>query len=319
MVADEDPGSHPYHLWGVRIKAVTDSLYAEHSIGSFDFQMISYRSSAGEMEIPDYLFRPLQPGGSAAHAALVWVHGGVHGTWEANNIPFVREAIERGYVVIAPEYRGSTGYGAEHYEAIDYGGYEVDDVVSAVDYLRAWVPEVDPDRIAVMGWSHGGLIAAQAVFREQHPFRAAIAIAPVSNLIFRLSYKGPAYQALFAKQVRIDGLPHERQQVYVERSPVYQVNGLQVPMMVHVATNDADVDFVESEMFIHALAVKKPDLAETMVYEDPPGGHFFSRLVDGNYRAIDSPAMQDSWSRTWAFLERHLGPAVVCHTGSASP
>ena len=79
------------------------------------------------------------------HAAMVWVHGGVHGNWGISMFPFVREAVERGYVVICPEYRGSTGYGEAHHNAIDYGGYEMDDAMSAVDYLKT-LPHVDQDR-----------------------------------------------------------------------------------------------------------------------------------------------------------------------------
>ena len=63
--------------------------------------------------------RSAAPGG---HAAMVWVHGGVHGNWGITMFPFVKEAVERGYVVICPEYRGSTGYGEAHHNAIDYGG-----------------------------------------------------------------------------------------------------------------------------------------------------------------------------------------------------
>jgi dipeptidyl aminopeptidase/acylaminoacyl peptidase len=303
---DHDPFRN--HERDVRNKAITDSIYAVRSVGEFGFEKVVYRSGAEAMEIPAYLFTPLETDGLSAHAALVWVHGGVHGDWGIGYLPFVREAMARGYVVIAPEYRGSTGYGREHHNAIDYGGYEIDDVISAVDYLTRHVPEVDPDRIAVMGWSHGGFIAAHAVFREEHPFRASVAIVPVSNLIFRLAYKGPSYQALFSTQERIRGLPHERREVYVERSPVYQVDRLEVPMLVHVATNDHDVDFVESEMFIHALQVKKPDLAETKIYVDPPGGHSFTRLVDHNHRLIQTPELMDSWRRTWDFLARNLEP-----------
>ena len=59
--------------------------------------------------------------------------------------PFVKEAVERGYVVICPEYRGSTGYGEKHYMEIDYGGYEIDDVLSSIDYLKT-LPHVDTER-----------------------------------------------------------------------------------------------------------------------------------------------------------------------------
>ena len=87
-----------------------DARYAQASAGVVDFQKVTYRSSVGDMDIPAYVFQPLSKRGPRRHAALVWVHGGVHGSWW-KLYPFVREAVERGYVVIAPEYRGSTGYG----------------------------------------------------------------------------------------------------------------------------------------------------------------------------------------------------------------
>ena len=154
---------------------------------------MSYRSSVGDLDIPAYLFQPLNKRGAKGHAALIWVHGGVHGNWGITMWPFVREAVERGYVVICPEYRGSTGYGEKHYKEIDYGGYEIDDVMSANDYLKT-LPHVDPERVGIMGWSHGGYITLFSVFRDKTPFKAAAAIVPVTNLIHRLSFSGPSYQ-----------------------------------------------------------------------------------------------------------------------------
>jgi dipeptidyl aminopeptidase/acylaminoacyl peptidase len=301
---DHDPNRD--HARDQHYKAITDSIYASWSPAAYDFEKVLYSSAIDGLSIPAYLFRPTGSDAADKRPVLVWVHGGVHGDWGAGYLPFVIAAVSRGYIVIAPDYRGSTGYGEEFHDAIDYGGYEVDDVVSAVDFLRENVPEADLDRMAIMGWSHGGLIASLAVFRNSHPFRAAVAMVPVSNLVFRLSYKGPTYQALFSTQARIGGLPHERPDVYIARSPVYHVDRLQVPLLVHVATNDEDVDFVEAEMFLHALQVKQPSLAETKVYERPPGGHTFNRLVDGNLRVIETPELRDSWNRTWEFLERNL-------------
>lgn len=302
---------HPQrnHEADVRQKARIDSIYRVRSRGVMEYDKVTYRSSVGDMDIPAYVFQPLRKRGARGHAALIWVHGGVHGNWGINYFPFVREAVERGYVVIAPEYRGSTGYGARHYNAIDYGGHEIDDVVTAHDYLERMLPHVDPERVAVMGWSHGGYISALAVFREEHPFRAAVGIVPVTNLFFRLSYKGPRYQRSFATQQRIGGLPFERVDIYKERSPVYQVDRLEVPILVHLATNDEDVNFEEAEMLVHALRVKKPELAETMIYRDPAGGHSFSRRVDGQtLERRDTPEQRDSWNRVWTFLEWHLQP-----------
>ena len=297
----------------IAAKARTDSIYRERSRGVMDFQKIFYKSGVDGMTIPAYLFQPRTKRGARGHAAMVWVHGGVHGDWSTIYFPFVKEAVERGYVVIAPEYRGSTGYGAGHYNAIDYGGKEVDDVASAYDYLRT-LPHVDPNRVGVMGWSHGGFIAAHLVFREQQPFKAAASIVPVTNLVFRLGYKGPRYAWQFSTQEGIQGMPHEKRDEYIKRSPLYHVDNLKVPILVHVATNDTDVDYVEDQQMVDALRSRKPDLAETKTYVDPAPwggsmGHAFSRRVDPTtLERVDSPAQIDSWNRTWVFFEWILRP-----------
>jgi dipeptidyl aminopeptidase/acylaminoacyl peptidase len=227
--------------------------------------------------------------------------------------PFVKEAVQRGYVIVTPNYRGSTGYGEAWHKAIDYGGYEVDDVISAVDYLKT-LSYVDPDRIGIMGWSHGGYITLLSVFREKHPFKAGAAIVPVTNLVFRLSYKGPSYQWDFATQKRIQGLPFEKNEEYIKRSPLYHVDKLQVPLLVHVSTNDQDVNYVEDQQIVDALRSRKPDLAETKTYVDPAPwggsvGHAFGRRVEPDtLERNDSPAQIDSWNRTWVFFEWILRP-----------
>ncbi|HUF23916.1 MAG TPA: alpha/beta fold hydrolase [Vicinamibacterales bacterium] len=314
LYVSTDPADHSIgrdFARDIERREAIEKRYAEASKGVMDFRKITYRSSVGDMDIPAYLFQPLKPRGPGGHAAMVWVHGGVHGNWGINYFPFVREAVERGYVIIAPEYRGSTGYGEAHHNAIDYGGYEVDDTMSAVAYLKT-LPHVDMDRLGIMGWSHGGYITLFSVFRDTTPFKAAVAMVPVTNLVFRLSYKGPGYQRGFATQSRIQGLPFEKRDLYIERSPLYHVDKLQTPLLVHVATNDTDVNFVEAVQIIDALRSRKPDLAETRIYVDPvpgpaSGGHTFNRRVNAEtLERNDSPDQIDSWNRTWTFLEWHL-------------
>jgi dipeptidyl aminopeptidase/acylaminoacyl peptidase len=297
----------------IAAKARTDSIYAARSAGVMEFRKVTYRSRVDGMTVPAYLFAPLAKRGTGGHAAMVWVHGGVHGDWGTAMFPFVREAVQRGYVVITPEYRGSTGFGAAHYEAIDYGGKEVDDAISAVDYLRT-LPYVDMNRLGMMGWSHGGFITAHSLFREDHPFKAGAAIVPVTNLVFRLSYKGPSYQDEFATEEGIQGLPFEKREEYIKRSPVFHAANLKVPILVHVATNDEDVNFVEDQQMVYTLRALKPDLSETKIYVNPAPwgssvGHAFSQRVDPvTLERVDSPEQIDSWNRTWAFFDWNLRP-----------
>ena len=305
--------ARPNFQAAVDAKKAEDARYADACKGLLECTKITYRSSVGDMDIPAYLFQPLHKRGARGHAAMIWVHGGVHGNWAITYLPFVKEAVARGYVIIAPEYRGSTGYGEAHHMAIDYGGKEVDDVMSAHNYLKT-LPHVDAERVGMMGWSHGGYITLLSVFREQHPFKAAAAIVPVTNLVFRLGYKGPSYQRQFSTQKEILGLPHEKRDLYIARSPLYHVDKLRVPLLVHVATNDTDVDYVEDQQIVDALRSRKPDLAETKVYVDPApgpasGGHTFSRRVNAKtLERDDSPAQIDSWNRTWVFFEWVLRP-----------
>ena len=119
------------------------------------------------------------------------------------------------------------------------------------------------------------------MFRNPAMFKAAAAIVPVTNLFQRLAWKGVERQrALMDPHNRFGGSPAEQPEVYRERSPLFQVDRLQIPLLVHVARNDEDVNIEEEMQLVDALRARKPPLAETKVYENPPGGHTFDRRVD---------------------------------------
>jgi dipeptidyl aminopeptidase/acylaminoacyl peptidase len=316
-----------------RLKA--EEFFRTKSKGVLDFQMVSYKSIDG-LEIPAYVFAPLKKRGAHGHAAIVMVHGFVHGRFEERRLVWAREAVEQGYVVVAPQYRGSIGYGAAFWNAIDYGGKEVDDVRAAYDYIKASLPYVDPDRVGIMGWSHGGFITAHNLFRDPQPFKAGAPIVPVTNLIFRLGTHAPSYTQTFASRPEVHGMPFENVDEYVRRSPVFHVANLKVPILVNVATNDCDVDFIENQQMIYTLRALKPELADTKIYVDPPYvvndstdgrnrqkdgqgslggcGHTFSERVFTNPNSPrymernDSPEQIDAWNRIWSFFRKNLNP-----------
>ena len=285
----------------------TDRAWRTASEGHMRMEKITYRSRLGDLDVPAFVFQPLAAGAPRSRPALVWVHENIRGHLYEHYIPYIREATTRGYVVIAPEYRGSVGYGQAFYDAIDYGGAEVDDVVTAASVLGTRYPQVDPSRIGIIGWSHGGMIALLAVLREPLALKAAAAIVPVSNLFQRLAWKGDRQRQAFDPANRFGGPPSERPEVYKERSPLFHVDKLRIPLLVHMADNDADVNIEEGMQLIDALAARKPALAETKVYASPFGGHLFDRLVNSStWAPQNTPDQRDSWSRVWTFLKRHL-------------
>ena len=292
----------------------TAARYPELCKGIIDFKTVKYRSNVGDLDMPAYLFQPLDKRGPKGHAAMIWVHGGVHGNWGITMFPFVKEAVARGYVIIAPDYRGSTGYGEAHHQAIDYGGKEVDDVISAVG-----LPE-DAAARRSGAHRHDGLeprrlhhaavgLPRQAPVRGRRGDRAGDQprLPPVAT-------RGRATSGTSRPRRRSRGCRSRSREIYIQRSPLYHVDKLQVPLLVHVATNDTDVDYVEDQQIVDALRSRKPDLAETKTYVDPPrwgasGGHAFSRRVDPNtLQRVESPDQIDSWNRTWTFFEWVLRP-----------
>jgi dipeptidyl aminopeptidase/acylaminoacyl peptidase len=294
----------------LRDQAATDRAWRIASDGYMRMEKITYRSSRGDLEIPAFVFQPLTTRGAQRHSGLVWVHEDIRGHLYEHHIPYIREAVARGYVVNAPEYRGSIGYGKAFYDAIDYGGTEVDDVVAAAGVLRAKYPEVDPMRIGIIGWSHGGMITLLSIFRNPTLFNSAVAMVPVTNLFQRLAWKGVERQhQAIDPQNRYGGLPADRHDVYKDRSPLYNVDKLQIPLYVGVTRNDEDVNIEEDLQLVDALRSRKPTLTETMVYDNPPGGHTFDRRVDPKtWQPENTREQRDSWNRVWTFLDWHLDP-----------
>ncbi len=294
----------------VQQQAETDKTWRAAAQGSMQVEKITYRSKVGDLDVPAWVFKPLKLRGPKGHPALVWVHENIRGHLYEHYIPYIREATAKGYIVIAPEYRGSIGYGKAYYDAIDYGGNEVDDVVTAVDILKDKYPEADLARVGIIGWSHGGMITMLSIERNPALFKAAVAMVPVTNLFQRLAWKGVERQhQAIDPQNRYGGLPFERHEIYRDRSPLYSVEKIQIPVYVGVTKNDEDVNIEEDMQLVDALRSRKPLLAQTMVYDNPLGGHTFDRRVDPkSWQPENTREQRDSWNRVWTFLDWNLDP-----------
>ncbi|HHY12758.1 MAG TPA: S9 family peptidase [Firmicutes bacterium] len=251
------------------------------------------------LKIEAYTFAPRNAEAGRKYPLLVFVHGGVHANFASGSANIVRELLKQGYIIIAPEYRGSTGYGERFYEYIDYGGLENEDVWEARNWMVDNEPLVDADRVGILGWSHGGMITLMNLFNHPESYKVGYAGVPVSDLVARMGYKTEGYRQLFSAGYHIGKTAYEDVQEYRRRSPAWNAGKLETPLLIHTSTNDEDVNVLEVEHLIKSLKAYGKDF-EYKIYDNAPGGHVFNR--------IDTKLARESRAEIYAFLARHLDP-----------
>lgn len=246
-----------------------------------------------------YVFIPNKVKQSKKYPLIVFPHGGIHGTFGTSYIHVLREMVAQGYIVLCPDYRGSTGYGKSFYEAIDYGGLENEDVLAARDYMVENYSIVDPERVGIMGWSHGGMITLMSVLRYPEKYVCGYAGVPVSDVAYRLSYQLPSYKNNFTPKYHIGALPEENPEEYARRSPVTYAKNLSRPLMITTCLNDDDVSHTEVQRMVDSLNFYN----KTFIFKEypwMPGAHVFER--------IDSKEASDIRFETYQFMAKYLKP-----------
>jgi dipeptidyl aminopeptidase/acylaminoacyl peptidase len=246
-----------------------------------------------------YVFIPKDIDFNKNYPLVVLPHGGVHSNFSTYYTHIIKELIYQQYIVVSAEYRGSTGYGKSHYEKIDYGGREVEDVDSSRKYMLVNYDFVDPERVGLIGWSHGGLISLMNIFKYPENYKVAFAGVPVSDLITRLGYMDEDYDELYSADYHIGETVEENPDEYKRRSPAWNVDKLQTPLLIHTNTNDEDVRFIEVEVLLNALKSANKDF-EYEIFQDLPGGHSFDRQ--------DTKLALSIRLKIYKFLEKYLTP-----------
>jgi len=231
---------------------------------------------------------------------IVFAHQGIHSDFGRDyEYRAVRELVQQGYSVIGPDYRGSTGYGNGFYNQIDYGGLEVDDVFNAREWMLENYDFLDPKRVGMMGWSHGGFITLMNILLHPGAYAVAYAGVPVTDLVLRLGYHDASYQAIFSAPANVGKTVSQDIQEYLKRSPITYADKLETPLLIHGNTNDEDVNVIEVQRFVTALKAAGKKF-EYKIYENAPGGHEFGRL--------DTKLAKESRHDVYKFLAPYLKP-----------
>lgn len=246
-----------------------------------------------------YIFIPKGIDVNRKYPLIVLPHGGVHGDFTTYHTHIIREMMFQKYIVVAADYRGSTGYGESFYKKIDYGGLEIEDVDASRQFMLDNYDFVDPSRVGIVGWSHGGLIALMNIFDHPDKYKVAFAGVPVSDLVARMGYKDDEYRDLYSADYHIGKTAEENVNEYRRRSPAWNADKLQTPLLIHTNTIDEDVNVLEVEHLIQALKAAGKKF-EYEIFKDMPGGHSFDRM--------DTKAAREIRIKIYKFLDKYLDP-----------
>jgi len=287
---------------GAKPVRLTDSMPASIDKSALvEPELVHYPGPDGK-PVPAYLFVPKNLDRSKKHPAIVWVHGdGVNQNYDGWHVQrnyavyysVHQYLLQEGYVVLAPDYRGSIGYGSAWREGVymDVGGKDFKDAAMSADYLKT-LSYVDSDRIGIWGLSYGGFFTLLAVTERPTTFRAAVDVAGVAD--YAMYYDDPYHGGWTVSRI---GTPDQNPQVYAQASPVSHVDRLERPLLVLHGTADVNVPYLHSVRLIDALLKNnKGPLVEFMTY--PGEFHYFTR----------EHVLRDAWTRVDQFFAKWLKP-----------
>lgn len=259
---------------------------------------VHFPSRLDKKPVPATLMVPKNLDKSRKHPAIVWIHGSGSDQnflgWHPGSYRMYYSAsvylAQQGYVILTPDYRGSSGYSRDWATGVHMGlgVNDTADVAAGADYLKT-LDYVDPDRIGVWGLSYGGFLTLQALTADPLLWRCGIDVAGVVDwATYGAGYTTPRL-----------GTPVDNPDIYRVSAPIYHMEKLVRPLMVLHGTNDRNVAFRDSLRLIDVLVKLDKDF-EMGVY--PGEIHFFRR----------AHILRDAWRRAEAFFDRHLkqGPTL---------
>jgi dipeptidyl aminopeptidase/acylaminoacyl peptidase len=256
--------------------------------------LVHYPSRDGKWTISAFLYVPFNMTRNGQNAAIVYIHGGPTAQTMNSFNRFVQYAANQGYMVLAPNYRGSTGYGKEFQEAnlFDMGGGDLQDVLAGVDWIKQ-TGYLDPKKIAVMGGSYGGYLSMMSVTKAPDVWAAGVPIVPFVNWFTEIENEDPELQQ---SDLATMGDVVKNKALYEDRSPINFIDQIKAPLLLLAGGHDPRCPKQETQQVVDAIK-KRNGTVDYKIYENE--GHGFARVEN----------QIDAYQRVADFLLAHVPPA----------
>jgi dipeptidyl aminopeptidase/acylaminoacyl peptidase len=284
-----------YSLASGKSQQITHSLVAgvraEDMVEPF---LVRFPSRDGKWTISAFVYVPYNMVRNGQNAALVYVHGGPTSQTVNSFNRFIQHMVNQGYMVIAPNYRGSTGYGKEFQQAnlFDMGGGDLQDVLAAADFVKQ-TGYLDPKKIALAGGSYGGYLTMMGVTKAPEVWAAGVPIVPFVNWFTEIRNEDPVLQQ---SDLATMGDLEKNKDLFHDRSPIFFVDQIKAPLLLLAGGNDPRCPKEESQQVVDAVK-KRGGTVELKVYENE--GHGFAKVEN----------QIDAYKRVSDFLKAHVPPA----------
>jgi len=285
LVADLGSNAPPRYL--------THSTSLNYTASAQVPERVTWTSKDGK-QIVGLLYKPKNTKPDTKLPLVVWVHGGPEGQDVFRPDGWAQFLAQSGYLVLEPNYRGSSGYGEafRNLNVEDSNGGEVDDVAAGAQSLVAH-GLADPARLAIGGGSHGGTMTAYMVVHYPELFAAAIELYGVVDRDLFVQRTNP--DSSIRWMMKMGGSPTEKPDVYRRANVLLQVEKVKAPLLVMHGEDDPQVPPANSAEFVKVLR----EHHKTVFYFTYPNElHGFAQ-----------PAHRlDAWQKQLAFLEHYINP-----------
>jgi dipeptidyl aminopeptidase/acylaminoacyl peptidase len=256
--------------------------------------LVHYPSRDGKWTVSALVYMPYNLPRQAVSPVIVYIHGGPAAQSANNFNRFIQYMTNQGYIVIAPNYRGSSGYGKQFQQAnlFDMGGGDLQDVLAAADWIKQ-TGYVDPKKLILMGGSYGGYLTMMGVTKAPEVWAAGVPIVPFVNWFTEIEHEDPVLQQ---SDLATMGDPSKNKALFEDRSPIFFVDKIRAPLLLLAGGHDPRCPKEETLQVVDAVK-KQGGTAEYKIYENE--GHGFAKLEN----------QIDAYQRVADFLKAHVPPA----------